>query len=1376
MGINGDIMKDKTTFTSTISEITLPSVIPSNIEDEMQKAYIDYSMNVIVGRALPDVRDGLKPVHRRILYAMNDQGMTHDNAYKKSARIVGEVLGKYHPHGDCLRGDTKLFLANGTFKTIEEIYNEKTSGYDIICVSKTGKLHIAQAHSFRIGQYTNKIYRLNLSDGSKIECTSNHPFLSDSLKWIKAGNLKSGMNLFCTSIKTIENKPVNIITKGKQNLHITNISILLVDDEPMYDFTVDEYENMLIPMNSVGNQHNMICAHNSSVYDALVRMIQSFSLRYPLIDGQGNFGCFTKKTKIKLADGRNLSFGELVKEDKEGKTNYTFTVNNDGNIEIAKIKNPRLTKNHEKIMTIILDNNKKIKCTLNHKFLLLNGKYIEAHNLKSGMSLMPIYTRLSTQEDSPMNKMDGYEMVYNPPTESWSFVHHLSDKYNLEHKVYSKSEGRVRHHKDINKQNNYPENIRRMQRMDHIMLHNSMCSQRHATDAEYVRKLDEGRERFWNNEENVKIYSERMTQRNIKNWKDPEYRTEMSHTLSVLNKQYIKEHPEKRKELSTRLTKTLKSLWKNESYRKKRKAFDVGLSVFKIICKYIIDKGKRLSRTRYEKAKNKLYPNYNAVSWKVGLNNFYLNDIHKATAEISKNHKVKKLIFSNKYSDVYDLTIEKTHNFALSAGVFVHNSIDGDNAAAMRYTEARLGKISNEILEDINKNTVKFIPNYDGSLEEPSVLPCKLPNLLINGSTGIAVGMATNMPPHNLGEVVDGIIAVIDNPSLESTALMEYIKGPDFPTAAVIYGKSGIYKAYTTGRGSVKIRAVVDTETSGTREQLIVTELPYQVNKANLIETIADLVKDKKIVGISNIRDESDKDGIRIVIELSKQAYPKVVLNKLFSSTNLETSFSIINLALVDGKPKVMALKELISNYISHRKEIIIKRSEFDLDKAKQRGHILEGLNIAISKIDTVISALKIAKSTHDAQIKLVEKLEVSTKQAKAILDMKLHKITRLEHDNIDKEYKEIETTISKLKELLSDEKNVLNVIKSELLYLKEKFSNERRTKIVEDTGDFSTEDLIPKVNNVIMITKTGYIKRLEVDSYRQQRRGGKGVLGMDTKEEDIVSDVFIANSHEYIMFFTDMGKVYWLKVYSIPSLTKQAKGTAIINIVQLEKDEQITAYIPVKKFDDKHFLVMVTKNGTIKKVNLDKFSHPRTTGIYAISLDEGDKLISVKLTNGNDHILIGTKHGQAIRFKESILRPTGRTAYGVIGMKLHGKDKVISMDIVKKGCSLLTVSENGYGKRTNFSEYRVTNRGGTGIITINTDERNGDVVDIRSVKEDDEIIVSTASGITIRVPVKGITLQGRATSGVRIMRVDKGDKVVGVAPLAKESDINMKE
>ena len=986
-------MKDKSEPTSIISETTLPGVIPSNIEDEMQKAYIDYSMNVIVGRALPDVRDGLKPVHRRILYAMNDQRMTHDKAYKKSARIVGEVLGKYHPHGDCLRGDTKLFLANGTFSTIKELFDNKES-CDIICISENGKPHVAEAHSFRIGQYTYEIFQIELNDGSKIECTSNHPFLSSSLEWITAERLRVGTNLFFSAIKTGKNKipKINITVTEKTKLFVTKINILHVDIEPMYDFTVDKYENMLIPVNSIGDQHNMICVHNSSVYDALVRMVQTFSLRYPLIDGQGNFG---------------------------------------------------------------------------------------------------------SSEDDP---------------------------------------------------------------------------------------------------------------------------------------------------------------------------------------------------------------------------------------------------------------------------------------AAMRYTEARLGKISDEILEDINKNTVKFIPNYDGSLEEPSVLPCKLPNLLINGSTGIAVGMATNMPPHNLGEVVDGIIAVIDNPSLESTALMEYIKGPDFPTAAVIYGKSGIYKAYTTGRGSVKIRAVVDTETSGTREQLIVTELPYQVNKANLIETIADLVKDKKIVGISNIRDESDKDGIRIVIELSKQAYPKVVLNKLFSSTNLETSFSIINLALVDGKPKVMALKELISNYISHRKEIIIKRSEFDLDKAKQRGHILEGLNIAISKIDTVISALKIAKSTHDAQIKLVEKLEVSTKQAKAILDMKLHKITRLEHDNIDKEYKEIETTISKLKELLSDEKNVLNVIKSELLYLKEKFSNERRTKIVEDTGDFSTEDLIPKVNNVIMITKTGYIKRLEVDSYRQQRRGGKGVLGMDTKEEDIVSDVFIANSHEYIMFFTDMGKVYWLKVYSIPSLTKQAKGTAIINIVQLEKDEQITAYIPVKKFDDKHFLVMVTKNGTIKKVNLDKFSHPRTTGIYAISLDEGDKLISVKLTNGNDHILIGTKHGQAIRFKESILRPTGRTAYGVIGMKLHGKDKVISMDIVKKGCSLLTVSENGYGKRTNFSEYRVTNRGGTGIITINTDERNGNVVDIRSVKEDDEIIVSTASGITIRVPVKGITLQGRATSGVRIMRVDKGDKVVGVAPLAKESDINMKE
>jgi DNA gyrase subunit A len=721
---------------------------------------------------------------------------------------------------------------------------------------------------------------------------------------------------------------------------------------------------------------------------------------------------------------------------------------------------------------------------------------------------------------------------------------------------------------------------------------------------------------------------------------------------------------------------------------------------------------------------------------------------------------------------VYDSLVRMVQEFSLRYplidGQGNFGSVDGDSAAAMRYTEVRLGSISDEILGDINKETVDFKPNYDESLEEPSVLPCKLPNLLINGSTGIAVGMATNMPPHNLGEVIDGIIMVIDNRAVEWNELMTVIKGPDFPTAGFIYGKQGIRDAYATGRGSVKMRARAIIEQEKNKETIIVSELPYQVNKSKLIEDIAGLVREKKIEGITELRDESDKDGIRIVFEISRHEQATIVLNQLYKQTQLETTFGVINLAIVDGQPTVFTLKGLINEYISHRKNVVIRRSKFELKKARTRAHILEGYIIALDNIDEVIKLIRASASPDEAREGLIERFILSIEQAKAILEMRLQKLTGLERNKIDAEYAELQKTIAWLQELLESETKLLTLIKEELADIKSRFANKRRTEIVDNSGEIVTEDLIQKEDDVITISNSGYIKRIAVYEYKQQHRGGKGVIGMETKEDDFVVNIFIGNTHDNMLFFTDKGKVYVIKVHEIPEVGRQARGTAIVNLLQLEKDERVNAYIPINNFDDKNYLLMITKKGTAKKTVLTEFSNLRKTGIIAINLDEGDKLVSVILTDGTKEIMIGTKNGQAIRFKESDVRNMGRTAHGVRGIKLVGDDEVVSMAIVENDATLATITENGFGKRTTFDEYRTSNRGGQGVITIDTNARNGNVVDIRTVRDGDDLMVTTSNGIIIRIPVNGIRIQGRNTQGVKIMSVGDKDRVVGIASLVK--------
>jgi DNA gyrase subunit A len=734
---------------------------------------------------------------------------------------------------------------------------------------------------------------------------------------------------------------------------------------------------------------------------------------------------------------------------------------------------------------------------------------------------------------------------------------------------------------------------------------------------------------------------------------------------------------------------------------------------------------------------------------------------------------------------VYDTLVRMAQDFSLRYplvdGQGNFGSIDGDRPAAMRYTEIRMKQLAHELLADLDKETVEFGPNYDDSLKEPLVLPAKFPNLLVNGSSGIAVGMATNIPPHNLSEVIDGIVAVIGNRQLSFEELMEHIPGPDFPTAGFIYGREGIVSAYRTGRGIIQMRArvVIETQKKTERQSIVVVEIPYQVNKARLVEKIAELVKEKKIEGISDLRDESDREGMRIVLELKKDENPQIILNHLYKQTQMQSSFGIIMLAIVNNRPRVLSLRETIDFFIEHRKEVVTRRTIFDLKKAEARAHILEGLKIALDNLDEVIALIKASASPAEAKTGLMSRFGLSDVQAQAILDMRLHRLTGLERDKIIDELREILKYIARLKEILGSEAEILKIIVGELLELKDKFGDARRSEIVSQTADISLEDTIVEEDMVVTISHTGYIKRNAVTLYRAQRRGGKGKTGMKTKEEDFVEQLFIASTKDYLMFFTDAGKVYWLKVYEIPEAGRATRGKAIVNLLNLAAGEKITTILPVKQFVDDRYIMMATRQGVVKKTSLMEYSHPRLGGIIALNLDEGDKLISVALTDGRQDVLLASKHGKSIRFYEEEVRSMGRVSRGVRGMMLEGDDEVIGMAILNEhftDSTLFTVTENGYGKRTEIGEYRRQSRGGKGVITIKTNERNGCVVDIKQVSDENDLMLITDQGKILRVQVAGFSIIGRNTQGVRLMVKEENERVVAVARLAEKEEPESEE
>ncbi len=1201
------------------------------ITDELQESYLDYAMSVIVQRALPDVRDGLKPVQRRILWAMWDSGLTHSAKFKKSASIVGEVLGKYHPHGD------------------------------------------------------------------------------------------------------------------------------------------------------------------SSVYEAMVRMAQSFSLRYPLVEGQGNFGCFTKDTKVKLTSDRDLSFEELVEEDKLGKKNHTYTVNALGLISIAEIKNPRLTIKNTEVIKVTLDNGEEIKCTPNHLFMLKNGSYKEARYLVPEDSLMPLYQKISEKTDRLNRK--GYILIYQNKKDEWVPAHHLADNYNLTNKKYNKSAGRVRHHLNFNKLNNNPDNITRMGWGEHWRIHYEQASNLHKNE-EYRKKIAEGRNKYWSNLANRKAYAQRISKRNLKNWQNPAYREKMRETLSRVNKEYIQKHPEKRLELSKRATQTLRQLWQNPAYKKlfhekivaankKRITNNTGKIKFLKICQESMKEYKTLSKELYDQKRNILYSYGRATSWEIGIKKYYDNNANLLFEALNKNHKIKEIEFLKQKEDVYDLTIEKSHNFALAAGVFVHNSIDGDSAAAYRYTEARLSRIAEEVLLDSERETVDWVPNYDSSRQEPRVLPGKIPNLLLNGTVGIAVGMATNIPPHNLGEIVDAVIHLIENPKAAVHDLMEFIQGPDFPTGGIIYDKKAINEAYASGRGAVTCRALAEISENKKGHIIEITEIPYQVNKSELIIKMAELVTEKRVQGIRDIRDESDKDGLRIIIEMKNDAAPQKVLNQLYKFTDLQKDFHFNMISLAKGglQPELMSIKDMLVEYIAHRKEIVRRRAEFDLKKAEERAHILMGLHKALGSIDAVIAIIKKSKNKEEAHKNLVAKFKFSDIQTNAILEMRLQTLAAMEREKIEEELNEKKKIIEDLLTLLKSQAKILKVIKDEILAIKEKFGDARKTRLVSGgLKEFKEEDLIPKEETIITMSQGGYIKRVNPTSFKSQKRGGKGLIGSDVAEEDFLIHFMTANSHDNILFFTDRGRVFQTKVYEIPEASRIAKGRAIHNFLEIPLEEKVNAIITYpgeskasakggsasggKSKSVPGFLVMVTKNGMTKKTPIDDFTNVRRTGIIAIKLKKDDSLQWVRLSSGNDQITLTTTQGQAIRFKESQLRPMGRATSGVRGIRLKKGDLVTSLNVISKeneNGQILTVMANGFGKRTPLTEYKVQGRGGSGIKTSKVTPKTGLVVTSLIISSETEILALSAKGQIIRTELASVRQSGRATQGVKIMNMNPGDKVIGV-------------
>ena len=1215
------------------------------IEEEMKESYIDYAMSVITARALPDVNDGLKPVHRRILYAMHKAGLQHTKPFRKSARVVGDVLGRYHPHGDiavydslvrmaqnfslrypliqgqgnfgsidgypqaamryCITEDTLLLTDKGIVP-IGNISSKEESNININILSYGGKKNIATKF-FNSGKH--KIIRIKTKLGYELKGSFNHPLLC----WTLSAN--GTPKIEWKVLKDINKRDIVLLSRkplfANADLDLVKFfprGLLRVSDIRLPSKMNKDLAFLLGALVSEGSFHqNKILFNNSDMgfYNKVKSIIfdqfEGINLYERKIAGNCLELCVYHKKAVEFLKnvglndvksfGKEIPFSILQSSKKTASEFLKGLFEGDGSVAF------KVDKRHSgKSMELTYDSKSPVLIK-QLKILLLN---------------FGIYT------SSP-----------------------YKDKRNG-------------------------------------------CFKLKITGC-YAIKL-------FKNE--IGFFSDR--------------KNDLLSNVDSLN--------------SSRMSKNDFIPLLNKYFRDKYGG--------QFISRYNIDRYNNLER-HY----NKLIKFIDSKDKK--LIDFLIKSNFLFDTITEKSYLPKEL--------VYSIRVDSSCHSFIANGFVNHN------------TECRLTPIAEEMLEDIEKDTVKLVPNYDESYKEPIVLPSKIPNLVINGTTGIAVGMVSSIPPHNLREVADAIVALIDNPELKTDGLMQYIKGPDFPTYGIILGREGIRKAYKTGRGKLKVKAKCEFE----KDKIIISEIPYQVNKKMLIESIVDLVKDKKIEGIRDIRDESDRKGMRISLELKDNANNEIVLNQLYKHTQLQSTFSVIMTALVAGQPKTMSLRSMLNFFIQHRKRTITRRVQFDLKKAEDRVHILEGLKVALKNIDDVVKDIKGSKDVESAKLLLINNYKLSEIQSQAILEMRLQRLTSLEQNKIEEEFKQLLVFINDMKAILASEERVLDIIKQEILTLKEKYGDERRTVIIEeDVAEIEDEDLIKNEQIIITATKDGYIKQTLLEEYRQQKRGGTGLIATEKKEEDIVEHLFSTKSHSYLLFFTNAGRVYWLKAYKIPKGSRYAKGKAIVNIFNLNEGEKVNAILPISNLEKESYIMFATKSGKVKKTPLKSFSKPRKAGIKAIKLENKDEVVSVKLTPGNLEIIIGSRKGNAVKFNEKDVRVMGRNAYGVRGIRLKEKDAVVGMEIANPEGTLLTVTKNGYGKRTAISDYRLTRRGGKGVRNIKITEKNGEVVGIKTVKDTDDVMFITEKGVVIRTPSNGISIIGRNTQGVRVMKLKETDKV----------------
>ncbi len=1324
--------------------------IPINIEDEMKRSYLDYAMSVIIGRALPDARDGLKPVHRRILYSMHEQGLTPGKPFKKSATVVGNVLGKYHPHGDsavydalvrmaqdfsmryplidgqgnfgCFTGDTKIKLLDGrerTFAELAELSPEEI--FYVYSVDKNRRIVIGEGRHSRITRKNAELIELTFDDGSTVRCTPDHRFMLRDGSWKAAQQLTIDDSLMVGYFDALPiNEETNDYLRVKQPL------------TGEYEFVhrlADDFNDRIgsaKPFKGAFVRHHK----NGNRFDNRPTNIERMDWLEHLHLHAEQIHLLWQTTEFREAQRKGVQ---------------DYYASHPETIELRRQRMIAQNKNED----FRREKGLRVSKSLRQKHLLhpeiakQRGEYLRQlwqdpdYRAKMYQALRGIEKRPLT----PAQKESVAAIISEKSRAMWQNTEKRESITNAIIKALGDPQVRQR----------ISDNSRRLWQES---------SYRATYTPDHHKKMALA---LWDKSETRSVHREKI----LKQWQDPTFQA--AH-LKGRKKDYarrVEENPQVMAELTELARASLTQKWQGDDYRQKVMRTKILGYTSRLLAEF---RRELITPAFYDAQRN---ANWIPKSHKI-LHYFQSFDEMLSVAA-RHNHRVVQIRRLEEKVNVYDITVNEYHNFMLANGCIVHNSVDGDAAAAYRYTEARLTRIATEMLADIDKDTVEFTPNYDDSHEEPTVLPARFPNLLINGSGGIAVGMATNIPPHNLSEIVEATVHLIQNPNARLADLMRYVPGPDFPTGGFIYGREGIRQAYTTGRGSIIMRAKVAIDRggrSGERLAIVVTAIPFQVNKSRLLERIAELTNDKKIEGISDLRDESDRDGMRIVIELKRDAIPDIVLNNLYKLTQMQQSFGVINLAIVNGQPRELNLIQTLQIFIEHRREVVLRRTRFELRKAEARAHILEGLKKALDHLDAVISLIRKSKTSVEAREGLMARFAFTEIQAKAILEMQLSRLTGLERQKLDDEYKEVIQRIAELQEILANESVLRNVIIQELREVQREYNEERRTEIIESGAELTIEDLIADEDMAITVTHSGYIKRTPVSVYRAQRRGGTGRRGAALKTEDVVDHIFVASTHSYVMIFTNKGKVHRLKVHEIPDAAAAGKGKAIVNLLSIPKEEKFAGILAVRDFEKGKFVVMVTRKGTIKKTELSGFANIRGPGIIAMGVDEDDELLAVELTDGTKKIFIATREGMAICFEEKNVRSMGRPAYGVRGITLDANDYVINVAAVQDGDEILSISENGYGKRTIIGAYRVQSRAGKGVINMKTSERNGIVVASMPVTDESQVLIITEQGKLIRVNVKGIRESGRSTQGVKLIDTSDGDKVAAASLIEQQVEV----